>query len=42
MTERIRQQDVGRPLEVPNDDLMVAINASIGFDAAMAPQDIRS
>ena len=31
----------GGRFEVSNDDLMVAINASIGFDKAMAPQDIR-
>ena len=31
----------GGRFEVSNDDLMVAINASIGFDKLMAPQDIR-
>jgi argininosuccinate lyase len=31
----------GGRFAVSNDDLMVAINASIGFDKAMAPQDIR-
>ena len=31
----------GGRFEVSNDDLMMAINASIGFDKAMAPQDIR-
>ena len=31
----------GGRFEVSNDDLMVAINASIDYDRAMAPQDIR-
>ncbi len=31
----------GGRFAVSNDDLMIAINASIGFDKAMAPQDIR-
>ncbi len=31
----------GGRFAVSNDDLMIEINASIGFDQAMAPQDIR-
>ena len=31
----------GGRFAVSNDDLMIAINASIGFDKVMAPQDIR-
>ncbi len=41
MTDKSANKMWGGRFEVSNDDLMVAINASIGFDKAMAPQDIR-
>ena len=40
-TDKSANKMWGGRFEVSNDDLMVAINASIGFDKAMAPQDIR-
>ena len=41
MTDKSANKMWGGRFEVSNADLMVAINASIGFDRAMAPQDIR-
>ena len=41
MTDTSANKMWGGRFAVSNDDLMVAINASIGFDKAMAPQDIR-
>ena len=41
MTDKAANKMWGGRFAVSNDDLMVAINASIGFDKAMAPQDIR-
>ncbi len=41
MTDKSANKMWGGRFAVSNDDLMVAINASIGFDKAMAPQDIR-
>ena len=41
MTDKSANKMWGGRFEVSNDDLMVAINASISFDKVMAPQDIR-
>ena len=41
MTDKAANKMWGGRFAVSNADLMVAINASIGFDKAMAPQDIR-
>ena len=41
MTDKSANKMWGGRFEVSPDDLMIEINASIGFDKAMAPQDIR-
>ena len=41
MSEKSANKMWGGRFEVSPDELMVEINASIGFDKAMAPQDIR-
>ena len=41
MTDKSANKMWGGRFEVSPADLMIEINASIGFDKAMAPQDIR-
>ena len=41
MTDKSANSMWGGRFAVSNDDLMIEINASISFDKAMAPQDIR-
>lgn len=41
MTQKSANKMWGGRFEMSPDQLMVRINASIGFDQALAPQDIR-